>query len=210
MQEQEIRDWCVAGDDTIVGNVYHRPGNADGETIVTSPVVQVRLTGAARIPLALTASGNSYWLGAPSRRFGLDKAEAFVARMSSVRAVDLHGHTDFSETVLHGLPPAGEVARTGGGASLAVTCEACGAVAIATLADEVSSLNAATGIAIDDPCPSCGGRLAARPGKYRLNDATGRLARIGDFGTASAGAGAAASSAAAGGHAPPRALRSVR
>lgn len=183
MQEQEIRDWCVAGDDSIAGNVYHRPGHADGETIITSPVVQVRLVGAARIPMAVTESGSAYWLGAPSRRFGLAQAEAFVARMSTtVRAVGTRRPPGFSATILQGLPAGGENDRSGCGARLAVTCDDCGAVAVTTLADALSSVNAATGISIDDPCPACGGHLAARPGKYRLNDATGMLARIGDFG----------------------------
>ncbi|MGV3572609.1 MAG: hypothetical protein ACO1PB_18590 [Ramlibacter sp.] len=206
MQEQEIRDWCVAGDDSIVGNVYHRPGHADGETIITSPVVQVRLVGEARIPMAITESGSSYWLGAPSRRFGLDKAEAFVWRLSTTsRPADTARIAGENVTILQGLPVTGDSARTGAGASLAVTCEDCGAVAVATLADELSSVNAATGISIDDPCPACGGHLAARPGKYRLNDATGMLARVGDF-----GARADADAAAPANEARPRVLRSVR
>ena len=36
MEEQEIRDWCVTGEDQILGNVHNRPGHADGETIITS------------------------------------------------------------------------------------------------------------------------------------------------------------------------------
>src|SRR5687768_6296417 len=99
MNVQEIRDWCVAGDDSIVGNVYHRPGHADGETIITSPVVQVRLVGDARIPMAVTESGSSYWLGAPSRRFGLEQAEDFVRRLSTaVRAVGIP-RPPFSATI---------------------------------------------------------------------------------------------------------------
>ncbi|QJW84029.1 hypothetical protein HK414_09135 [Ramlibacter terrae] len=45
---------------------------------------------------------------------------------------------------------------------------------------------------------------AARAGKYRLNDATGMLARIGDFGAPPAAGAAAAAEL------RPRTLRSVR
>jgi hypothetical protein len=184
MEEQEIRDWCVTGEERILGNVYNRPGHTDGETIITSCVVQVRRVGESRIPMALTESGSSYWLGTPSRRFGLDKAEAFVGRMaSSMRPVGAprgDGGGDY-DTVLQGLPTAGDANRPAGGATLAVTCDKCGSVALATLADEVSCVNVAGGIRIDDPCPGCRGKLAARPGRYRLNDASGRLERVGDF-----------------------------
>lgn len=73
-----IRDWSIVGNDRIVGTVHNRPGHADGRTIMTSPVVQVRLMGAHQVPVAFTESGSIYWLGDPSEKFGLDKAETFV------------------------------------------------------------------------------------------------------------------------------------
>lgn len=188
MEEQEIRDWCVTDEDRILGNVHNRPGHADGETIITSSVLQVRRMGAAKLPLAVTETGSTYWLGTPSRRFGLEKAEAFIARLASGIA-PVHPVPDAGdrETVLPGFGP-GEAARRAGthththtGPRLAVTCELCGAGAIATLSDDVSSVNAAGGISVDDRCPACGGGLSARAGRYRLNDATGMLVRIGDF-----------------------------
>lgn len=77
-----VEKWSVVGHDRIVGTVYNRPGTSDGKTVVTSPVLQVRLMGPKRAPMAFTASGSAYWLGEPATSFGLDKAEQFVWRMS--------------------------------------------------------------------------------------------------------------------------------
>ncbi|MDB5750295.1 MAG: hypothetical protein JWP65_716 [Ramlibacter sp.] len=107
MQHQEIRQWSVAGDDRVVGLVYNRPGHADGQTIVTSRVVQVRLMGPAGTPVAFTESGSAYWLGDPARRFGLDNAETFVWRLSRNEPPPRDGHRErhTETTVLHALVP---------------------------------------------------------------------------------------------------------
>jgi hypothetical protein len=84
VQQQGIRNWSVVGDDRIVGAVYNRPGQADGKTIMTSPVLQVRLMGEHNTPVAFTESGTAYWLGDPSPKFGIDQAEAFVWRLSRI------------------------------------------------------------------------------------------------------------------------------
>lgn len=73
-----IRDWSVVGNGRLVGTVHHRPGQAEGRKIMTSPVVQVRLMGANQVPVAFTQSGSVYWLATPSDKFGARKAEAFV------------------------------------------------------------------------------------------------------------------------------------
>jgi hypothetical protein len=73
-----IEQWSVVGHDRIVGTVHNRPGASDGRTIITSPVLQVRLMGEPRIPVAFTESGSAYRLGTPSASFGIDQAEHFV------------------------------------------------------------------------------------------------------------------------------------
>ena len=75
---QTIEHWSVVGHDRIVGTVHHRPGQSDGKTIITSPVLQVRLMGVTRAPVAFTESGSTYWLGTPSTSFGMGQAEHFV------------------------------------------------------------------------------------------------------------------------------------
>lgn len=81
-KQQTIQNWSVVGDNRIVGSAYNRPGQADGKTVLTSPVLQIRLMGAGGIPVAFTESGSAYWLGDPSPKFGIDAAEAFVWRLS--------------------------------------------------------------------------------------------------------------------------------
>jgi len=73
-----INGWSVVGHDRLVGAAYNRPGESDGKTIITSPVVQVRFMGALKSPVAFTASGSAYWLGEPAPSFGLDQAENFL------------------------------------------------------------------------------------------------------------------------------------
>jgi hypothetical protein len=81
-QHQTIRNWAVTGNSRLVGAIYNRPGHVDGKTIMTSPVLQIRLMGERNTPVAFTESGNAYWLAEPSVAFGLDKAETFVWEMS--------------------------------------------------------------------------------------------------------------------------------
>jgi hypothetical protein len=185
MDEQEIRNWSVAGDDRIVGTLHSRPEHPQGQTVITGPVVRVRFVGEAGSPLALTGSGNAYLLGQPAARFGMHRAQAFVARLSSsTRPADAARLDAAKASSVHRTPAArvpSAVVRSVPAPTLAVTCDSCGAIAVATLAQEVRSVNAAGGIRIDDPCLECGGRLAAQPGKYLLNAATEVLERVGDF-----------------------------
>ncbi|NML48424.1 hypothetical protein HHL11_32055 [Ramlibacter sp. G-1-2-2] len=73
-----INGWSVVGHDRIVGAAHNRPGEPDGKTIITSPVVQIRFMGARKSPVAFTASGSAYWLGEPAASFGPDQAESFL------------------------------------------------------------------------------------------------------------------------------------
>jgi hypothetical protein len=73
-----IEQWSVVGHDRIVGIVHNRPGASDGKTIITSPVLQVRMMGQLRIPVAFNESGSAYRLGTPAASFGVDQAEHFV------------------------------------------------------------------------------------------------------------------------------------
>jgi len=75
-----IRRWSVVGNDRIMGSVSERSRPGDGKTIMTSPVVQVRLLGELRTPLAITQSGSAYWLADPAENFGLERATRFVAQ----------------------------------------------------------------------------------------------------------------------------------
>ncbi|RYY87112.1 MAG: hypothetical protein EOO24_35070 [Comamonadaceae bacterium] len=85
-KQQTIQHWSVVGDNRIVGSAYNRPGQADGKTILTSPVLQVRMMGTPAMPVAFTESGSAYWLADPSPKFGIDAAEAFVWRLSRTEA----------------------------------------------------------------------------------------------------------------------------
>jgi hypothetical protein len=73
-----LRGWSVVAGDRLVGSVHGRADTADGKTIVTTPVLQVRLMGARRSPVAFTQSGSAYWLGDPAETYGMDAAEQFV------------------------------------------------------------------------------------------------------------------------------------
>ncbi|NML44037.1 hypothetical protein HHL11_09775 [Ramlibacter sp. G-1-2-2] len=79
---QTIRRWSVVGNGRLMGSVFNRPGQGDGKTIMTSPVVQVRLVGEPPAPLAFTESGNAYWLGEPADSFGVERAKGFVDEKS--------------------------------------------------------------------------------------------------------------------------------
>lgn len=81
-KQPTLHDWRVVGDNRLVGSACNRPGQADGKTVMTSPVLQVRLMGEHGIPVAFTESGSAYWLANPSAQFGIDAAEAFVWKMS--------------------------------------------------------------------------------------------------------------------------------
>lgn len=92
MDEQAIRFWSVAGRDRLVGDIYNRPGTADGTKMMTSPVIEVRFMGEPPLPIAITRSGTQYWLGDPAQSFGAAAAEEFVHRLS--RDPEDHGESD--------------------------------------------------------------------------------------------------------------------
>ena len=81
-QEPAIAQWSVAGHDRLVGKVYGRPGSAEGNTIITSPVLQVRFVGDRSLPVAFTASGGLYRLGTPAAAFGAGRAQQFLLAKS--------------------------------------------------------------------------------------------------------------------------------
>ena len=85
-RRQTIIKWSVVGHDRLLGRVYDRPGQGDGQAVMTSPVVQVRRMGEQRWPVAVTASGTAYWLGAPAQAFGVARAEQFVRHKSQALA----------------------------------------------------------------------------------------------------------------------------
>ena len=87
-KQQSIRNWSVMADNRLVGSAYNRPGQADGKTVMTSPVIEVRLMGEHNHPVAFTESGSAYWLADPSAKFGIDAAEAFVWSMSRTEAAE--------------------------------------------------------------------------------------------------------------------------
>lgn len=78
VRQPRIERWAVVGRDRIAGTVFNRPGASDGKTIITSPVVEVRMMGAIPAPVAFTESGSAYRLGEPAAHYGIDRAEHFV------------------------------------------------------------------------------------------------------------------------------------
>lgn len=77
-RQPRIEQWSIVGYDRVVGTVFNRPGASDGKTIISSPVVQVRIFGKERAPVAFTESGSAYRLGEPAAHFGIDQAEHFI------------------------------------------------------------------------------------------------------------------------------------
>jgi hypothetical protein len=93
-QHQTIRNWAVTGNNRLVGAIYNRPGHVDGKTIMTSPVLQIRLMGERNTPVAFTESGNAYWLEEPAVAFGAVKAESFVWEKSRIDPPDAPAESD--------------------------------------------------------------------------------------------------------------------
>ncbi|HYD76499.1 hypothetical protein [Ramlibacter sp.] len=93
MNGQRIEQWGVVGRNRLAGTVYDRPGHKDGGTIVTSPVVEVRMLGAGTwpgtYPVAFTESGSTYRLGEPSPSFGADCAGGFIRSKLSPRGLPI-------------------------------------------------------------------------------------------------------------------------
>ena len=78
-REQTIVQWSVVGHDRLIGTIFGRLGKGGApRTVMTSPVVKVRLVGAEGRPVAITQSGSVYRLGEPAEVFGQARAEKFV------------------------------------------------------------------------------------------------------------------------------------
>ena len=73
-----IAEWSVVGHDRIVGVLQHGTSAAHGKTIITSPIVRVRLADGEGMPVAHTQSGSRYALAAPGPGFGTERAQQFV------------------------------------------------------------------------------------------------------------------------------------
>jgi len=95
-----ITGWSVAGYDRIVGTVYGHRGQADGKTIITSPVLQVVLADDIQGPLARTQSGSLYTLGQPSGTFGVERAGDFLAFKSRTPAPAVASPPDLRTSLL--------------------------------------------------------------------------------------------------------------
>ena len=52
--DQTIRWWSLVGPDRLAGELYNRPGQDDGQKMMTSPVVEVRFMGEPKTPVAFT------------------------------------------------------------------------------------------------------------------------------------------------------------
>jgi hypothetical protein len=79
-REQTIVQWSVVGHDRLLGTIFGPLGQGGApRTVMTSPVVQVRLMGTSGRPVAFTESGSAYRLGEPAELFGQARAEKFVA-----------------------------------------------------------------------------------------------------------------------------------
>ena len=81
--EQRIEQWSILGRRSLKGNVYHRPGRADGAGVVTSGVVEIRMvdedSGGQPYAIAITESGSVYRLGRPADGPGAEAAQLFIA-----------------------------------------------------------------------------------------------------------------------------------
>jgi hypothetical protein len=99
-QYQTIRKWSVVGNGRLMGTLCNGPGQADGKTIMTSPVVQVRPMGELRAPVAFTESGNAYCLGDPAPAFGLERAEHFIWHKLRAAVAPPHPDPGLQTTVM--------------------------------------------------------------------------------------------------------------
>ena len=113
--EQTIRNWSLVGPDRLAGELYNRPGQADGQKMMTSPVVEVRFMGEHRTPVAFTRSGSTYWLGEPATDFGLDAAEEFVYRKSHVPVEEDTDHDPSRPVTIPLVPDAPKAVRPAAG-----------------------------------------------------------------------------------------------
>jgi hypothetical protein len=86
-QAHHIRCWRADGTNRLTGEVFYRPGFANGAEIMTSPVQFIRFEGEPAAPVAYTRSGSRYRLGDASPLYGSEAASEFVFRMSWARQV---------------------------------------------------------------------------------------------------------------------------
>lgn len=75
---QTLDHWQVTLLGSLSGRVVLVGSQRHGQWIRTSPVLEVRLVGANRQPMAVTESGTSYLLGELAAGFSLDDAEQWV------------------------------------------------------------------------------------------------------------------------------------
>jgi hypothetical protein len=79
---QCIEEWAVIAGDRLTGRIFNRAGHRDGASLVTSPVIEVRLMGTGHWSetylVAFTESGHFYRLGRPASSFGTAAAKEFI------------------------------------------------------------------------------------------------------------------------------------
>jgi hypothetical protein len=97
--EQLIVQWAVVGHDRLLGTMFGRNGQGGTpRTVMTSPVVQVRLVGTSSRPVAVTESGSAYRLGEPSELFGQARAEKFVTAKARPPGAPIVQHPEMTST----------------------------------------------------------------------------------------------------------------
>ncbi|MFI4927927.1 MAG: hypothetical protein ACHP7E_09610 [Burkholderiales bacterium] len=98
-REQIIMRWSVVGHDRLLGTIFGPLGQGGApRTVMTSPVVQVRLMGSSGRPVAFTESGSAYRLGEPSELFGQARAEKFVTAKARPPGEPVLHHPDMTSS----------------------------------------------------------------------------------------------------------------
>lgn len=64
--------------------------------------------------------------------------------------------------------------------TIQIKCDTCGATGTIDLDVNISTLNVAGEINVNQPCPVCGGKLCAPGGKYEKGE-NDILVRVGDY-----------------------------
>lgn len=96
-RERTIVQWSVVGHDRLLGTIFGPLGQGGApKTVMTSPVVQVRLVGSAGRPVAYTESGSAYRLGEPAELFGQARAEKFVTAKARPPGQPVVQHPDMA------------------------------------------------------------------------------------------------------------------
>jgi hypothetical protein len=98
-REHTIVQWSVVGHDRLLGTIFGPLGQGGApRTVMTSPVVQVRLVGTSGRPVAFTESGSAYRLGEPAELFGQARAEKFVTAKARPPGQPVVHHPDMAST----------------------------------------------------------------------------------------------------------------